>query len=60
MTNEDLQKELDQAQIMLGFILNEVGPVTISLGRQLPPNSAIEVEENNKDNTLTVRLVSGQ
>lgn len=54
---EALQAELDKAQIMLGFVLNEVGDVTLSMTKQLPPDAAIEVVEND-DNTLTVKLVT--
>lgn len=57
MTNEELESELTKTQMILGFVLQETGDVTISLGKSLPEHTAIEVEQNDND-TLTVKLVS--
>lgn len=56
--NTELQTELDKAQIILAYVLQEVGDVTISMGKPLTNGIAITVDENPEDNTVTVRLVT--
>ena len=56
--SNDLQKELDKAQIILAYVLQETGDVVIPLGKPLTQGAAIAVDENVEDNTLVVRLVT--
>jgi len=54
----DLENELNKTQIILAYVLQEVGDVVIPMGKSLTDGVAIAVDEDAEAKTLTVRLVT--
>lgn len=55
-SKSDIQAELDKAQIILAYVLQETGDVVIPKNKPLSDGVAIVVDED--DENLTVRLVT--
>lgn len=61
MTNEELQAELERAQIMLAFVLATTGPVEVkkdALVAGLPPGATIALDQNPENDSVVLRLAN--
>jgi len=56
MTEIDYEAEYNKAQLILGIVLQETGPVTIKRGTELPANAVLELDQN--EDSMTLRLVT--